>query len=97
MTDQFSRFKESWSMHCYQNGTFELFFIIIVIIIIIIIIIIVIIIIIKNNIIIIIFPSFSKLFFPLVFVQTMYFYSFPGNNIYVPGDCNILLICVCDL
>ena len=88
-------------MHCYQNGTFELFFIIIIIIIIVIIIIIIvaiiITIIIKNNIIIIIFPSFSKLFFPLVFVQAMYFYSFPGNNIYVPGGCNILLICVCDL
>ena len=55
------------------------------------------------NIIIIVLLSFSPLeflfwqFVPLVYVQALYFYSLPGNNVYVPGDCNILLISVCDL
>ena len=31
------------------------------------------------------------------FVQALHFYSLPGNNMYVPSDCNILLIYVCDL
>ena len=31
------------------------------------------------------------------FVQTLHIYSFPGNNMYFPGDRNILLISVCDL
>ena len=54
-------------------------------------------------IIVIVLPSFSPLVFsfwyfvPLVFVQSLQFYSFSGNNMYVPGDCNILLISVCDL
>ena len=46
------------------------------------------------------FPPFVFLFWKfvsVVFVQTLYFYSLPGNNMYVPGDCNILLIYVCDL
>ena len=34
---------------------------------------------------------------PVVFDQTLYFYCLPGNNMYVPGDCNILLISACDL
>ena len=38
-----------------------------------------------------------RLLFSLIFVQTLNFYNFPGNNMYVPGDCNILLICACDL
>ena len=38
-----------------------------------------------------------RLFFPVVFVQTLYCYSFSGNNMYVPGDDNILLICAWDL
>ena len=52
------------------------------------------------NIIIIVLLSFSPLeflFVPLAFVQALYFYSLPGSNMYVPGDCNILLISVCDL
>ena len=38
-------------------------------------------------------------FFPLVFVQALYFYSFPGNNKYFPGASNILLTIdtLCDL
>ena len=32
-----------------------------------------------------------------MYVQALYFYSLPGNNMYVPRDCNILLIHVCDL
>ena len=32
-----------------------------------------------------------------MYVQALYFYSLPGNIMYVPGDCNILLIYVCDL
>ena len=48
-------------------------------------------------------PSFPPLVFlfwwfvSVDFVQALYFYSLPGNNMYVPGDCNILLIYVCDL
>ena len=56
--------------------------------------------------IIIVLPSFSPLkflfwyFVTLVFVQALYFQvtiCLPGNNMYVPGDCNILLISVYDL
>ena len=44
------------------------------------------------------FSIFSLVFFPLAFVQALYFYSFPGNK-YVPGDSNILLTSdtLCDL
>ena len=35
-------------------------------------------------------------FVPLAFVQALYFCSLPGINMYVPGDCNILLKSVRD-
>ena len=38
-----------------------------------------------------------RLFFPLDFIQRLYFYSFSGNPMYAPGDCIIFLICVWDL
>ena len=45
------------------------------------------------------FSIFSLVFFPLAFVQALYFYSFPGNNKYFPGASNILLTIdtLCDL
>ena len=36
-------------------------------------------------------------FVPLAFVQALYFCSLPGINMYVPGDCKILLKSVRDL
>ena len=44
--------------------------------------------------------SFSPLvflFLSVVFIQALYFCSLPGNNMYVPGGCNIPLVSDCDL
>ena len=70
----------------YYHCHFIIIIIVIIIITIIVIIVIIIVIIIIIIIAIIILPSFSPLvflvwyFIPLVFVQTLYFYSFSGNN-----------------
>ena len=39
------------------------------------------------------FNIFNLVIFFISFVQALYFYGFLSNNLYVPGDCNILLNC----
>ena len=41
------------------------------------------------------FSIFNLVTFSTSFVQTLYLYSIPDDNMYVAGDSNVVIICVC--